>query len=49
MPVASVVFAAFAPCLTVDFKLYGCGNLLIDATISFAGLSHPPPAELPDQ
>ena len=27
LPVASVVFAAFAPCLTVDFKLYGCDNL----------------------
>ena len=27
LPVASVDFAAFAPCLTVDFKLYGCDNL----------------------
>ena len=27
LPVASVVFAAFAPCLTVDFKLYSCDNL----------------------
>ena len=27
LPVASVVFAAFTPCLTVDFKLYGCDNL----------------------
>ena len=27
LPVASVVFAAFAPCLTVDFNLYGCDNL----------------------
>ena len=27
LPVASVVFAAFAPCLTVDVKLYGCDNL----------------------
>ena len=30
MPDASVVFAAFAPCLTVDFKLYGCDNLYLD-------------------
>ena len=27
VPVAPVVFAAFAPCLTVDFKLYSCDNL----------------------
>ena len=27
LPVASVVFAAFAPCLTDDFKLYSCDNL----------------------
>ena len=27
LPVASIDFAAFAPSLTVDFKLYSCDNL----------------------
>ena len=27
LPDASIDFAALTPCLTVDFKLYGCDNL----------------------
>ena len=39
LPVASVVFAAFAPCLTVDFKLYGCDNLSSQSALP---ISHQP-------